>query len=134
MGERSERIGNDQFWYASAQSNQRGGMHRLPIRTLNLTEELAAAIQRRVDSGQYQSAGDVVRSAFQALQREEWEDEAKLSRLRAAIDAGDASGTFEGDPFGQIYEAIQRARQTAKRIAGLPFAGSAGRGPESDLP
>lgn len=83
----------------------------MPTRNVNLTDELEGFIQARVASGKYQNASDVVRSALRSLERDEREYEARLSLLRSAIDAGDASGTFDGDPFESIREAIQLARK-----------------------
>jgi antitoxin ParD1/3/4 len=85
----------------------------LPTRNVNLTDELEGFIQARVENGQYQNASDVVRSALRALEREEREYEAKLALLRSAIDAGDASGILDGDPFESVREAIQIARKSA---------------------
>jgi antitoxin ParD1/3/4 len=84
----------------------------MPTRNVNLTDELEGFIQAKVESGRYQNASDVVRSALRALEREEREYEAKLSRLRSAIDEGDASGTFDGDPFESIREAIQASEKS----------------------
>lgn len=85
----------------------------MSTRNVNLTDELEGFIQAKVESGRYQNASDVVCSALRALEREEREYEAKLSILRAAIDAGDASGEHEGDPVESIRASIQRDRKPA---------------------
>lgn len=41
-------------------------------------------------------------------ERDQREYEAKLTRLQSAIDAGDASGTFDGDPFEDLLEGMRR--------------------------
>ena len=74
----------------------------MPTRNVNLTEELHRFVLSKVESGRYENASEVVRSALRALEREEREYEAKLEALRAAIDEGDASGIFEGDPFEYV--------------------------------
>jgi antitoxin ParD1/3/4 len=74
----------------------------MPTRNVNLTEELDRFVLSKVESGRYENASEVVRSALRALEREEQEYEAKLTALRAAIDEGDASGIFEGDPLEHI--------------------------------
>jgi antitoxin ParD1/3/4 len=78
----------------------------MPTRNVNLTEELDRFAHSRVQSGRYENASEVVRSALRALEREESEYEAMLAGLRAAIDAGDARGIAEGDSFSRIRETL----------------------------
>jgi Arc/MetJ-type ribon-helix-helix transcriptional regulator len=52
-------------------------------------------------------------------ERERWERDqreydAKLTRLQSAIDAGDASGTFDGDPFEGLLAGMRRHRTAAE--------------------
>lgn len=69
-------------------------------RNVELTEELDAFVSNMVAGGHYYAdASEVVRDA---LRRLEEEDAAKSSALRAAIDAGEASGIFEGDAFASV--------------------------------
>jgi len=74
----------------------------MPTRNVNLTDELDRFVLSKVESGRYENASEVVRSALRALEREEQAYEAQLAALRAAIDEGDASGVFEGDPFEYV--------------------------------
>jgi antitoxin ParD1/3/4 len=74
----------------------------MPTRNVNLTPELDSFILERVESGRFENASEVVRSALRTLEREERVFEAKLAALRAAIDEGDASGVAEGDVFAQV--------------------------------
>jgi antitoxin ParD1/3/4 len=74
----------------------------MPTRNVNLTEELDRFIARKVKSGRYENASEVVRSALRTLEREEQRHEAKLAALRAAIDLGDASGIATGDTFARV--------------------------------
>jgi len=76
----------------------------MPTRNVNLTEELDRFVLSKVESGRYENASEVVRSALRTLEREEQEYKAKLEALRAAIDEGMASGIFEGDPFEYVRE------------------------------
>jgi len=78
----------------------------MPTRNVNLTDELDRFVLSKVESGRYENASEVVRSALRALEREEQEYEEKLTALRAAIEEGIASGIYEGDPF----EYIQKTR------------------------
>jgi antitoxin ParD1/3/4 len=74
----------------------------MPTRNVNLTEELDRFVLSKIESGRYENASEVMRSALRALEREEQEYEAKLAALRAAIDEGEASSIFEGDPFEYV--------------------------------
>ncbi len=74
----------------------------MPTRNVNLTPELDSFILERVESGRFENASEVVRSALRTMERDERVFEAKLAALRAAIDEGDASGVAEGDIFAQV--------------------------------
>jgi antitoxin ParD1/3/4 len=78
----------------------------MPTRNVNLTAELDSFIMARVESGRFENASEVVRSALRTLEREERVFEAKLAALRAAIDEGDASGVAEGDVFAQVRKTL----------------------------
>lgn len=63
---------------------------------VNLPEHQSKFIQKRVKSGRYQNASEVVRAALRLLEQREAEDEAKLANLRriaeesfAALDRGE---------------------------------------------
>jgi antitoxin ParD1/3/4 len=85
----------------------------VPTRNVNLTDELDRFVLEKVASGRYENASEVVRAALRNLDREEREYEAKLAGLRAAIDAGDASGVAEGNPFARVRETLNL--RSAKR-------------------
>ena len=74
----------------------------MPTRNVNLTDELDRFVLTKVESGRYENASEVVRTALRTLEREDQQYEAKLAGLRAAIDDGDASGIAEGDPFARV--------------------------------
>jgi putative addiction module CopG family antidote len=75
----------------------------VPTRNVNLTAELDRLLLKKVKSGRYENASEVVRAALRTLEREEQPYEAKL----AAIDEGEGSGLAKGDVFA-------RARKTLK--------------------
>lgn len=79
----------------------------MPTRNVNLTEELDRFVLDKVKSGRYENSSEVVRAALRTLEREERQYEAKLARLRAAVDEGDASGIAGGN-------ALNRVRKTLK--------------------
>jgi antitoxin ParD1/3/4 len=79
----------------------------MPTRNVNLTSDLDRFVAAKVKSGRYENASEVVRAGLRTLERDEKQFEAKLARLRAAIDAGDASGIARGNVFGRVRKAIK---------------------------
>ena len=73
---------------------------------VNLIDELDRFVLKKVKSGRYENASEVVRAALRVLEREERQYEAKLATLRAAIDEGDASGVAEGNVFARVRTAL----------------------------
>jgi antitoxin ParD1/3/4 len=82
----------------------------MPTRNINLTKELDRFVARRVSTGRYESASEVVRAGLRTLEREEREYEAKLAALRRAIDEGDASGVARGDVFARVRKQLKLRR------------------------
>src|SRR2546422_5487727 len=87
----------------------------MPTRNVNLTDELDRFVAKKVKTGRYENASEVVRAGLRTLEREEQKYEAKLAALRAAIDEGDASGVAEGDVFGRVRKALKFPRRRASR-------------------
>jgi antitoxin ParD1/3/4 len=85
----------------------------VPTRNVNLTDELDRFVLKKVESGRYENASEVVRAALRNLDREEQLYEAKLAALRAAVDEGDASGVAEGNPFARVRKTLNL--RSAKR-------------------
>jgi antitoxin ParD1/3/4 len=79
----------------------------MPTRNVNLTDELDRFVAKKIKSGRYENASEVVRAGLRTLEREEQLHGAKLAALRTAIDEGDASGVATGNVFA-------RARKTLK--------------------
>jgi antitoxin ParD1/3/4 len=79
----------------------------VPTRNVNLTEELDRFVLKKVKTGRYENASEVVRAALRTLEREEQEYEAKLAVLRAAIDEGDASGIADDGVFERVLETLK---------------------------
>lgn len=79
----------------------------MPTRNVNLTDELDHFVAKKVRSGRYENASEVVRAGLRTLEREEREYEAKLAALRAAIDEGDASGIADDNVFGRVRKALK---------------------------
>jgi len=57
---------------------------------VSLTPELEKLVQKKVDSGLYNNASEVVREALRLLKETEELRRARLKRLRAALEKGEA--------------------------------------------
>jgi antitoxin ParD1/3/4 len=66
----------------------------------DLPEDIARIAEAQVAAGKFASVEDVVRAGVEAIEQDSYR--AKLARLRAAIDEGDSSGIFDGDPFAEV--------------------------------
>jgi len=75
-----------------------------------LTHELDRFVAKKVKTGRYENASEVVRAGLRTLEREERQYEAKLAALRAAIDEGDASGVAEGNVFARVRKTLRLPR------------------------
>ena len=74
---------------------------------ISLTPQLEAIVQKKVESGLYTSASEVLREALRLLVDKE-EREAENGRLRALVQAGVASG--DGVPLKDIDELVALAK------------------------
>jgi antitoxin ParD1/3/4 len=97
--------GRLRYDYFSVRANQEGTA--MPTRNVNLTEELDRFVLEKVESGRYENASEVVRTALRTLEREEQQYEAKLAALRTAIDEGDASGIAAGNVFRRVRKTLR---------------------------
>ena len=79
----------------------------MPTRNVNLTDELDRFVAKKVKTGRYENASEVVRAGLRTLEREEQRYEAKLAALRSAIDEGDKSGIVEGDVFARVRRSLK---------------------------
>jgi len=75
-----------------------------------LTHELDRFVAKKVKTGRYENASEVVRAGLRTLEREERQYEAKVAALRAAIDEGDASGVAEGNVFARVRKTLRLPR------------------------
>ena len=79
---------------------------------VSLAPELERFVNRKVESGLYTSASEVIREALRLLAEKEAEQEAKLQALRGMLQEGLQSGTAQ--PFA-LDELKKKAR--AKKAA-----------------
>jgi antitoxin ParD1/3/4 len=78
----------------------------MPTRNVNLTDELDRFVTKKIESGRYENASEVIRAALRTLERKEREFETKLAALRAAIKEGDASGVARRRVFSRVRKAL----------------------------
>ena len=79
---------------------------------VNLTPELERLVHRRLKTGLYNSASEVVREALRLMDAHDRARDAQLSRFQARLDSGLASlGRGEG---------VDGERFMSKLLAGLP--------------
>src|SRR5690348_15677066 len=76
---------------------------------VNLTPHLEEWIQRKIESGGYNNASEVVREALRLMEERDQEREAKLAWLRQAIQEGVDSGPSE--PLEDIEVLLKLARE-----------------------
>lgn len=74
----------------------------MPTRTVDLPEELDAFVRSEIERGHFGSISEVISAGLRTLERDEHDEEAKLTALRLAIDDGIASGIFHGDAFASV--------------------------------
>jgi putative addiction module CopG family antidote len=70
--------------------------------SLSVGGEFAEYAHDLVASGRFANTAEVLQAALDALRREECDDEAKRAYLEQALEDGEASGVFEGDPFESL--------------------------------
>ena len=86
---------------------------------VSLTEELEELVQKKVESGRYTSASEVVRAGLRLLEQEDEVRETRLAAIRADVAAG-----IEQAERGDLVdgeEAVGRVRKraaTKRRAAG----------------
>ena|ERR1017187_1256214 len=76
-----------------------------PLTVADLPPELARFAEAQVAAGRFASVEDVLRAGQEALEHEQrcqHRHEAKLSEIDAALEEGEHSGLFEGDPFASV--------------------------------
>jgi antitoxin ParD1/3/4 len=88
----------------------------MPTRNINLTPQMDKFVESKIKKGEYANASEVLRAGLRALEQSEEENRAKLKAIRAAVLAGEESGTAEGDEIGEIRERIRRRALGMERV------------------
>jgi antitoxin ParD1/3/4 len=66
--------------------------------SFTLGDHFERFISTQITEGRFGTASEVVRAGLRLLEVEE----KKLAALRAALEEGERSGIFEGDPFASV--------------------------------
>jgi antitoxin ParD1/3/4 len=70
---------------------------------IELSDEVVRLAEAQVAAGHAGSVEEVLRAGVDTLElRNQERYDRKMAALREAIDEGDASGVFEGDPFAHV--------------------------------
>ena len=78
---------------------------------VSLTKELEEFVRRKVESGRYRSATEVIRAGFRLLEREDELRDARLAAIRARVGEGIAQA--ERGELGDGEEAVARVKKRA---------------------
>jgi putative addiction module CopG family antidote len=78
-----------------------------PLEATDLPDDIARTAEAQVAAGHFASVEDVVRAGVEAIARLEQ----KRVAVRAALQEGELSGVFEGDPFASVRAELGLTRQ-----------------------
>ncbi len=79
---------------------------------VSLTEELEELVQRKVESGRYTSASEVVRAGLRLLEQEDELRETRLAAVRAEVQAG-----IDQAERGELVDGEEAMARVKKRAA-----------------
>jgi antitoxin ParD1/3/4 len=79
---------------------------------VSLTEELEELVQRKVESGLYTSASEVIRAGLRLLEQEDELRETRLAAIRADVQAG-----IDQAERGELVDGEQAVSRVRKRAA-----------------
>ena len=90
----------------------------MPTRNINLTERLDRFIERRVASGRYGNASEVVREGLRLMENREREEQAKLDWLRGAVkESLDQIDRGEGKEFRSTRDLARHIRHLGEEAS-----------------
>ena len=91
----------------------------MPTRNINLTNQLDRFVEKRVASGRYGNASEVVREGLRLLEERERETKAKLEWLRGAVQEGlddlDRGQSVELDTGRELDAHLRQLAKVASR-------------------
>lgn len=81
---------------------------------VSMTQEMETWVQRKVESGLYTSASEVVREALRTLYAKETQQNSKLASLREALQLG-SDAADQGDLYGWDESVTQEVQQMGRK-------------------
>ena len=84
--------------------------------SITLPAEMAAAIRRTVEAGQYASTSEVIREALREWTRSRDDERRDVLALREAVRLGDESGP--GVPADEVFAELRRMIARRRAAAG----------------
>jgi antitoxin ParD1/3/4 len=91
----------------------------MPTRNINLTNQLDRFVEKRINSGRYGNASEVVREGLRLLEEREREAKAKLEWLRGAVQEGlddlDSGHSVELDTGRELDAHLKHLAKIASR-------------------
>jgi antitoxin ParD1/3/4 len=91
----------------------------MPTRNINLTNQLDRFVEKRINSGRYGNASEVIREGLRLLEERERETKAKLEWLRTAVQEGlddlDSGHSVELDTGRELDAHLKHLAKIASR-------------------
>ena len=85
---------------------------------VSLTPELEELVRRKLESGFYGDASEVIREALRLLGARDELDRLKLERLRAALIAGESSGLVEDFSMDELMAELDEEARAEIAVDG----------------
>ena len=85
---------------------------------VSLTPELKELVRRKLESGFYGDASEVIREALRLLAARDELDRLKLERLRAALIAGESSGLVEDFSMDELMAELDEEARAEIAVDG----------------
>jgi len=85
---------------------------------VSLTPELEELVRRKLESGFYGDASEVIREALRLLAARDELDRLKLERLRAALIAGESSGLVEDFSMDELMAELDEEARAEIAVDG----------------
>jgi antitoxin ParD1/3/4 len=85
---------------------------------VSLTPELEELVRRKLESGFYGDASEVIREALRLLAARDEAERLKLERLRAALIAGESSGLVEDFSMDELMAELDEEARAETAVDG----------------
>jgi antitoxin ParD1/3/4 len=90
----------------------------MPTRNVHLTEHFDQFIDRKVSTGRFSNASEIVREGLRLLEQREREDEAKIEWLRSAAREGfDQLDSGDSMDFNSVDDLVSYIEQVGAEVS-----------------